>query len=1187
MRHGKTFKQDNESDEQLPSSHLLNIDPPKSTQVNLHASEYNSDISNIYQTIGQIKLLWYKTIRLYCPEDSNRNTQTTQLIQQYGKELWLTIIIDWWFEWVQNFGARKKIDRNLVTQLLSQWYVCQKTYNNINDNINGEKHILGKDKILSEYLSSDQLNIIRNQDSELHAQVIKQVEEAYTSSISRSGQTLDQLTKYITEIWKIDEYHMVVWYRTTIQALDKKFTQLSPEEIDVNYTCWFGEMHIATLNKNGNTLAEHKELRLPNPTTYESDITQLSQLDSKISLNNTVIANQNIINTYLQWLNSCITEHLKQGHTNLLLMYCKLGWLIRDLVVDHCYESIRSDKTLLPVFQKFFNEYCTTIDYKNHDEVSRIFDIIYQNKDIDNSWMNFLDLMWHDNRIKLNLPITDTTIQSLIWLYAQKESYLTGSNKHLLQVKSIDGWEMIDLNEIYVEQTFISNEQNYTTTQIAEQIWSQAWTYILHAQWWEGKSTSIKAIVSHILKTQNPPPLVTFISPSTDLDELENSDLPQLLVLDSLDELGAEWDKIFEKLQNISSTNKNITILLGTRVLPYSNQSLTIFSPTQITEQQKNAYVEQYLNNHFGTCEWEHKDLMEQTISKLWLQATNPLMIAMIASIMEDDNLSLELEKIQTKSDLYKIIIKILKQKAKFHMTKEEKKSNFNNPYKGDKFDHKRITLLWEAYTTNGHLFWHRDDFLVSDLSDREDRQYVTSTDLFNSEKKISNFIDQFNTNTNSELINSLFQTWLLTHQQDGSTSFFHKSLLDYAWFETIIHSINKEELIANLLYTDIDLLEDDQEDIEDEFNNQFTSQLLDDKITNEQYYDQKFMDQQYQEYINNLVTPKNSSAQKTIDIIYFNGQKDGDYLMNIIIKQLYEGWSHNRLWSHVHGLLITWLISAIQNNNHIMDKSIIQKLELFLNPELTSEDIKNYFDTMPIEYRSNMWVIDRWNIKIKWKWIAICASIMWFETNSNRRFYGGKIEGKKSFIAQLYHIEHQPKQELTQEQAQQLIRNINNEEWLNMSKKEKDAYIFEPHNIKLREIIGQSWYLEDTLWKDDNYKTREALKYKILADNNEFAKFITFCWKKTNKKFFLKKWIDINIYKKELIIKQIVEKWKEYRINLSKDDRKKEFNFQWDGTHAIFNIFWLDTKWADNIHNSQPKRKKFLEHIRKTNSKK
>lgn len=1128
MRHGQTIKSDNEISS-LPSSHILNQDPPKSTSVNLHACEYNEATSHIYQTILQITQLGYKKIKLYCPQDSNRNTQTVQLLQQYGEQLELEIIIDGWFNNIQKFAGRQKIDRDLIKSLLNQQYIDQEMYDSIMQEINSEKHILWGDKYLKDFLTKEQLDKLNTKNSGLYQTVITQKEEAYTSVIERAGDGFDQLADYIEDQWETDVYHLVVWYRTTIQASDKKFTEISPDSIDLNYSCDFAEMHIATLNHDWNVLKQHKELRLPNPATYESDITQLSQLEPKISLNNTIIHNQNLINQYLNGLQDCLAEHLKSKRTNLLLMYCKLGGVVRNLVLNNCIASIRSNNILKQWFDTFLHEYIDSLNYSNENEVKEIFEILYANQDINNQRLQMFSKMSHSSRIKLDVPLHDTKIHNLIWLYAQKESYLTGSNKHLLQIQPIDGGEMMNLEDIYVEQQFDNSQWTKSTTQIADQLISQPWSYLIHGAWWEGKSTTLKAIAKHLLTTHNPPPLVTWITLDTDLDELANSDLPQVWFIDSLDELGDKWSKLQDDIEQIISSNKHISCIAGTRNIWYDENQDHIFTTQTITEVQKNKYISSYLNDVFGSDDGKPRALMETTIEKLWLQHTSPLIISMITQIMDDDNLSIELENIQTKSDLYTILIKLLKKKKKLQMTKEEKYIYLSNQHKGEEFDSKRAYLTWKLQLNDSWHLINPDDSFRSD----NDPDYV-----------------------NSELNDSLFYSGLIYKDKEWKIRTLHQSIFDYCANQYLTQHPNFTQDIKNILWID---LGDIQESIWDDFEYQWWD------IKSEQ-------NKHYQEQLKKVTS---SVIGSLLDGMYFNSPKEWDDLMNKVIWFLYSE-TNNRRGEPITHLFINSIKDS--KNTNIKKGNIITKLEIVLNPELTPEDIKNYFGVMPIEYWQNMWIIDWKELKIKWKWIAACATMMWFQ-HENRKFYGESIEGKKSFISQLYHIDYQPRKELSSDDAKKLIKNIDNEQWLKMSSNKKESYVFKPLWVKLREIINKSWYLEQSLWENNDHKYRDQLKSKIIKNNNEFVKFITFCWKKIHKNIIEKYWIS-EPWSREEIIKNILEKWDKYRLGLNKEARKDNFNFWWKKAHAIYKKLWLEAEKSWTIHDSKPERQSFLKEV-------
>lgn len=83
----------------------------------------------------------------------------------------------------------------------------------------GKKHVLGANRVIT--LSLETKQKLQQDDPNLYEKIEGKYEESYSAIIDRAGQGVDALRKYVAEQDDKDALHLVVAYRTTLQASDQ------------------------------------------------------------------------------------------------------------------------------------------------------------------------------------------------------------------------------------------------------------------------------------------------------------------------------------------------------------------------------------------------------------------------------------------------------------------------------------------------------------------------------------------------------------------------------------------------------------------------------------------------------------------------------------------------------------------------------------------------------------------------------------------------------------------------------------------------------------------------------------------------------------------------------------------------------------------------------------------------------
>ena len=289
MRHGKTANIDNEWDSQ------------KDEHMGLSPSEFNFETSTIRTTAEEIVAMWYKKLKVYSPGDTLRNKQTKELLIQFVQQLnpEVQILEDPGFDAnLHYFHARKQFTADVYQWLLAKDYLAPGERTMIEE-YQGKKHVLGANRVIR--LSKATQQQLQKDDPTLFAKVDGKYEESYSTIIDRAGQWVDALRKYVAAQDDKDALHLVVAYRTTLQATDQVMkSNKEVADMDSFFDTWFAQMQMSQCDDQGNSIhALTMNSRDYDPATYERDVSAFHAISPEIALEKSPYENMSLINSFL------------------------------------------------------------------------------------------------------------------------------------------------------------------------------------------------------------------------------------------------------------------------------------------------------------------------------------------------------------------------------------------------------------------------------------------------------------------------------------------------------------------------------------------------------------------------------------------------------------------------------------------------------------------------------------------------------------------------------------------------------------------------------------------------------------------------------------------------------------------------------------------------------------------------
>ncbi len=708
MRHGKTANIDNEWDSQ------------KDEHMGLSPSEFNFETSTIRTTAEEIVAMWYKKLKVYSPGDTLRNKQTKELLIQFVQQLnpEVQILEDPGFDAnLHYFHARKQFTADVYQWLLAKDYLAPGERTMIEE-YQGKKHVLGANRVIR--LSKATQQQLQKDDPTLFAKVDGKYEESYSAIIDRAGQWVDALRKYVAAQDDKDALHLVVAYRTTLQATDQVMkSNKEVADMDSFFDTWFAQMQMSQCDDQGNSIhALTMNSRDYDPATYERDVSAFHAISPEIALEKSPYENMSLINNFLL-------------QTEAFLEYC-LSWpqpnkkiLRRQNLLTRALKQPIPPVMARRIIETILNKYDTKDDkdgetktcidgilrayiQKSDYESDKLFKLLYGYRKINDAWKGLYVTLHMENPNRLTGTFKNNSDILLIEKIIEKSMKL-----HDQEVETVVGKHTLE--EVYVPQELFKTKSNeeYTTEAFIDHILTSSNNvHFIQATAGSGKSFLLEKI-SHVLVDpmflwqHN---LWQLRSEKVNLDDLQSHELDAdafvkkfsiwekdsfVFIFDALDEKSTEKiSGLHDLCLQLSQKFPWVKFLISSRYFEENlrNSIWDGYGIAPINDLQLTKYIDVYKRLLPTRKQAVYTQIVQQVFSQYRDSVCSPLLLGMITLLVDNRVVR---EKLQSwylqRSDIYREFLYV-------YGTREEGRENIWDPnlekFYDIAYDEPRILLL-------------------------------------------------------------------------------------------------------------------------------------------------------------------------------------------------------------------------------------------------------------------------------------------------------------------------------------------------------------------------------------------------------------------------------------------------------------------------------------------------------------